>query len=84
MPDDAREVIFPEGIPIQWMKPDSDLQTLQVPPRIVSPQVAQEPDLDTTDTEGGLRSETQEIQEQVRLARMPDEGENLLMQSDPE
>ena len=84
MPDDAREVIFPEGIPVQWMKPDSDLQTARVPPRIVSSQVAQEPDLETTETEGGLRSETQEIQEQARLARMPDEGENLLMQSDSE
>ena len=32
MPDDAREVIFPEGIPVHWIRPDSMNQPLTSAP----------------------------------------------------
>ena len=39
MPDDAREVIFPEGIPVQWIRPDSMNQPLTSAPVPTRPEL---------------------------------------------
>jgi len=83
MPDDAREVIFPEGIPVQWIPPGSEPPTFKAP-LPARPQLLEKPEPDSTDAEGELRSEAKDIQDQARRARIPEEGENLLESSDSE
>jgi small-conductance mechanosensitive channel len=79
MPDEAREVIFPQGVPIVESRTPAEVQqpetTTTVAPRVGRPV---EPDALSTDAEGGLRSEDASIQEQARQARIPEAGENLL------
>ncbi len=55
MPDDAREIIFPEGVPIRQL----DAPARQPPPQ---PQPPAEPDRDATASEGGLSNEFDEIE----------------------
>jgi small-conductance mechanosensitive channel len=78
MPDEAREVIFPKGVPVLMQEGDGrvDGKTARRTDGDVRPkQTATEPA--TTAAEGGLGSEAGEIEEQARRAR-PMEGENLL------
>ena len=83
MPDDAREVIFPQGIPIQWTPTDSGSQITATPPVSARrPQLPENPEPNSTNAEGELRSEARDIQIQARHARMPEDGENLLKSSD--
>lgn len=79
LPDEAREVIFPNGVPIRRLaaQPEEEKQPkhqrrygLLTPPA--------ESDLVSTAAEGELHSADQQIQEQARRARCPEEGENLL------
>lgn len=69
MPDEAREVIFPKGISVQMVEAEKTEEKKPVPT---------EPDRLATDSEPGLRSEAQEIQNQAKQARLPEEGANLL------
>jgi hypothetical protein len=48
------------------------------------PKAVEEPASVSTDAEAGLRSEADEIQEQARHSRTPEEGENLLKPTPPE
>lgn len=74
MPDEAREVIFPKGVPISRETP---------PPGPPVPEPRAAPEADATDAEGGLDAEQREIRAQALEARSPEEGEDLLA-SDPE
>jgi small-conductance mechanosensitive channel len=78
IPDDAREIIFPRGVPVQLWR-DGEVQyegvSLAEPGAQSLERLAAEPA--ATDAEGGLRSEADEIEEQARQAR-PMAGENLL------
>jgi small conductance mechanosensitive channel len=83
MPGEVREVVFPEGIPIQ------ELEAGRIAPRPGTarqaiPSPAEEPDTVSTDAEAGLVSEAGEIEEQARQSRSPEEGENLLEAPDDE
>jgi len=78
MPDEAREVIFPQGVPVQWSQTGETLPGTASP---VMPRPPQEPEAISTRAEAGLRSEAEDIKEQARTARIPAEGENLLDQS---
>lgn len=72
MPDEAREIIFPQGVPVR---------TLEQVPAPADEKAEVEPvqgDRVSTDAEGGLRSEADEIETQARHARTPEAGENLL------
>lgn len=78
MPDEARELVFPEGVPVQIL-PSKELR------REVSEQRHAEESLATeestaisTAAEGGLRSDAQGIKAQADRSRSPEEGENLL------
>lgn len=79
MPDEAREVVFPQGIPITMLdgKPvgapvsdDDEKRPANVP--------TEEPDVVSTQAEGGLESEAGALDEQARQAQPLREGENLL------
>jgi small-conductance mechanosensitive channel len=79
MPDEAREVIFPRGVPVlQPVPPETapDGQERVTAPPPVTGVVPPEPV--STGTEGNLSSEDQEIYQQAKQSRIPEEGENLL------
>lgn len=73
LPDEAREVIFPHGVPVRMLADEAPAAAPVAPPAR-----APEPDVVATDAEGGLHSEAGEIQEQARRSRTPEEGEDLL------
>ncbi len=79
MPDEAREVVFPQGIPVTM------LEGIPADVRIAAPgkQLPAEPrreelDVASTKAEAGLYSEATVIEEQARQAQPLKEGENLL------
>lgn len=79
MPDDAREVIFPQGVPVTMLREKSagphaggQMEQLPAEPRHEEVEVA------STKAEAGLYSEAGVIEEQARQAQPLKEGENLL------
>ncbi|MEZ6148199.1 MAG: mechanosensitive ion channel family protein [Planctomycetaceae bacterium] len=81
MPDEAREVIFPNDVPVRMLSYDTACgiglpRSTTGPPEHVSRKA--ETDEVSTPAEGGLASEADEIREQARQSRTPDEGSNLL------
>jgi len=78
MPDEAREVIFPNGVPVVAQTNAENAASSTS----AQPETADlVPDPLSTDSEGGLRSEDMQIQEQARQSRSPEEGEDLLDKS---
>lgn len=81
MPDDAREVIFPKGVPIVQMPRAASIQQLEEGAAGASSQMAghkakQEPV--TSEAEGALKSSEEEIFDQAQKSRIPEDGEDLL------
>lgn len=83
MPDEAREVIFPQGIPI--VQADAD-DVAKWP----TPSVSKKRSSDTGPSqaeplsnaaEGNLQSEESDIEQQAARSRTPEEGEDLLSRS---
>jgi hypothetical protein len=79
MPDEAREVVFPQGIPITMLDgkpagtPDAQ-ENRQLP----AGGPSDEPDVVSTKAEGGLQSEAAVLDAQARQAQLLRDGENLL------
>jgi small conductance mechanosensitive channel len=74
MPDEAREIVFPHGIAVHLardrrnrLKPDPEPDAAPSEPSEVSVQ-----------GEAGLQSDAEQIEQQARMARAPEEAENLL------
>ncbi len=77
MPDEAREVIFPRGVPVTMLADSAN----EIKPRAVTPPLSQGehgPEVVATRAEGGLSSEADTLDEQARRAQPPDQKENLL------
>lgn len=74
MPDEAREILFPEGVPVRMLEsvPPEGPQELRFEPSPSAPEAV------TTEAEGDLSSEDGQLREQARKGRIPDEGESLL------
>ncbi|MFO7813891.1 MAG: mechanosensitive ion channel family protein [Pelovirga sp.] len=77
MPDEARELIFPQGVPVRILERDEG--ATPAAPALMKP--AAEPETIATRAEAGLQSEAGEIKEQARKSWTP--GENLLTSSSP-
>jgi small-conductance mechanosensitive channel len=75
LPDEARELIFPQGVPVHMMESEGALE-----PPLTKPTA--EPETVATKAEAGLQSEAGEIKEQARGSWTP--GENLLTPSTSE
>ena len=80
MPDEAREVVFPAGVPVQMI---SDApQAAEAPGGYDrSDSDRADPDGEESEThaaEGNLAAEANEIEKQARQARPPEDGSNLL------
>jgi small-conductance mechanosensitive channel len=79
MPDEAREVIFPQGIPVTMLdrQPGATRDVEPVKrPSLQPPR--DEADIPATRAEGGLSSEASMIKEQAQQAQLLNGGENLL------
>jgi small conductance mechanosensitive channel len=79
MPDEAREVVFPQGLPVTMLdgKPEKphDVGTGK---RLPAQPPRDELDAASTKAEGGLASEAGVIKEQARQVQPLNDGENLL------
>ncbi len=75
LPDEAREVTFPQGVPVQMVEREGVAQPAGPAPE----KPTGDPDVVATKAEAGLQSEAGEIQEQARRSWAP--GENLLTSS---
>ncbi|MFO7560382.1 MAG: mechanosensitive ion channel family protein [Desulfobacterales bacterium] len=75
LPDEARELIFPQGVPVRMI--ESEGAPKPVDPALAKPSA--EPETVATKAEANLQSEAGEIKEQARRAWSP--GENLLTPS---
>ncbi len=72
MPDEAREITFPNGVPVRMI--DAEKPAEPAKPAMSKPSA--EPEAVSTEAEAGLESEAKEIKEQARQSWTP--GENLL------
>lgn len=79
MPDEAREVVFPQGIPITMLdgKPAATPDARPAK-RLPADGPSEEPEVVSTQAEGGLQSEAGVLDEQARQAQPLRDGENLL------
>jgi small conductance mechanosensitive channel len=83
MPDEAREIIFPEGVPLVSLPQSTGLppqaaDKTKLPPPRPAAVLSASPELVSNAAEGNLRSDDEEIQAQAKQARNPEAGENLL------
>ena len=76
MPDEAREIIFPEDVPVRILEAGAEkpaeIRAITDP---ISPPAEEET---TTEAEGGLASEDLQLKDQARMSRTPEEGTSLL------
>lgn len=74
MPDEAREVIFPNGLPIYRAEPadTKKMATVTGPARTAAPEA------DTSSAEGGLDREDDDVIREAGAHATPEEVENLL------
>jgi len=79
MPDEAREVVFPRGVPVTMLdRKPSDVHGAMPGKLLPAQSQPEEPDAVSTKAEAGLYSEAVVIEEQARQAQPLKEGENLL------
>ena len=76
MPDEAREIIFPSGVPVQITK--SSAVATEAPPVRKKPHSGSDNQQVSTEAEGGLESEELQMRDQARMSRTPEQGEDLL------
>ncbi len=78
MPDEAREVVFPQGIPVTMVDANPSPPKAAQAKRTASDSRSGEMEAITTKAEGGLDSEAGLLEEQARQSHSLQEGENLL------
>lgn len=79
MPDEAREVVFPQGIPITMLEGEpEEARAAAKGTRFTAGARHEELDVVSTKAEAGLYSEATVIEEQAQQAQPLKEGENLL------
>jgi small conductance mechanosensitive channel len=74
MPDEAREVIFPQGVPVHMI----EKKDVEYPEPMEEKPEAKTVEAVATDSEGDLKSQADEIREQASQSRIPEDGPNLL------
>ena len=72
MPDEAGEVVFPKGLPVQMLSGEEK----EEPKR--RPSLATAYNSSAHSAEDHLTSDTREIEQPARNARVPEGGQNLL------
>lgn len=79
MPDEAREIIFPSGVPVQIVQSSPEKSTAEPARKAPLPQNDDNQQI-TTNAEGSLESEEVQLRDQARMSRNPEEGESLLQE----
>lgn len=74
MPDEAREVVFPAGVPVRMVESGS----IQADRPGGQARVVEDDEAAAHSAEGDLSSEAEEIEEQARQSRPPETGQDLL------
>lgn len=79
MPDEAREVVFPQGVPVTMLDAKSDGEDSGLRgKRPAAKSLHEDLDAVSTKAEAGLSSDAGVIEEQARKVQPLKEGENLL------
>ncbi len=80
MPDDAREVIFPQGVPIIQGPPESAQEAKEHKPETTSASATSGLDIDVSPdpAHDDVSSENDSIRKQAAESRDPEAGENIL------
>ncbi|WP_197531268.1 mechanosensitive ion channel domain-containing protein [Posidoniimonas corsicana] len=85
LPDEAREMIFPQGVPVRMIGADAAAGAPPREPARDEPRdqpaalaEADEPEPESTEAEGNLTSEKQEIEQQAAGARKLSDAANLI------
>ncbi len=79
MPDEAREVVFPQGVPVTMLEAKSaDTPAARDEKTSQGRSTDGEPEAVSTEAEAGLYSEANTIKAQAREAKPLQETENLL------
>lgn len=79
MPDEAREIVFPKGVPVNMIGESSTRPAEESQAQPSAPKRApQDMDAASTKAEAGLSSEAASIKEQARQAPLLQQDENLL------
>lgn len=79
MPDEAREVVFPQGVPVTMIQTEMDEpRRLRQAGQLDESAPPDELGAASTKAEGGLSSEAEVIEKQARQSQPLDDGENLL------
>lgn len=73
MPDEARELVFPHGVPVKMVSETEPREPVEK-----SDKPDEEAKVAAHSGEGDLASEAEEISEQARRSRLPEQGEDLL------
>jgi small-conductance mechanosensitive channel len=79
LPDEAREVTFPRGVPVRMLSPTAEEDGNGEPKAAQPhPRAGAAAESASSRAEGGLSSEAGAIEDQARHSRLPSAGENLL------
>ena len=78
LPDEAREVIFPQPVPVRMLDADSESAPATPRPTPTQKPPVEESDAQATDAEGGLENEANDIQAQADRVRIPESGGDIL------
>ncbi|MEO0530810.1 MAG: mechanosensitive ion channel protein MscS, partial [Planctomycetota bacterium] len=83
LPDEAREMIFPQGVPVQMIEAEAlgDEASKEKAPAPSSRSLTDESAATAVEAEGGLDNDKKEIDRQAASSRKLDEGANLLDES---
>mgnify|MGYP001221119868 CR=1 FL=1 len=81
LPDEAREVVFPRGVPVTMLDSKPAAVRPSAPRARVEPDEPAERAEISTKAEGGLSSESTVIEEQAQQSELLQESENLLPKS---
>ncbi len=78
MPDEAREIVFPEGVPVNMPGRQHESEAAEVARTPAPAATGEPPEQAVNDAEGGLSSEYAELEQQAEQSKLPDSGSNLL------
>lgn len=79
MPDEAREILFPQGVPVQIQEKPSPESVSTKQKTVTADHSEKDEELATT-AEGDLASEDGQLRHQARSSRVPEEGASLIQE----
>ncbi len=78
LPDEAREILFPQGVPVHLIREDGESSAKSLHSTAIPVKAVTNPEPETSAAEDDLSSDADELEAQARHSRLPEQGENLL------